>query len=438
MIGSSWTVDARRHTSTDPREDGEGAPIFLLDGSTIIANNYQDLWDGTLDAPINRDERGNPGLSGNVFTGSVANGAKDGRPLGCSDGKTPTVAIGALHSAGRHWMQIYGASAAEPLPLYALSERLTVLDVSEATPPRLKSVVDDRRGQAVAADKSVTFAVTFDEPMKASTVDGSDFGNALPSAVTINSVSRTGDPAVFEVEVTPTEEGRLQLQIAPGAELQDLAGNAMDTSTAIRDDTTITVTPAPLLAGELGILDVTANGGINPATGKAWKAGDRYRLVFVTAANTRAASADLGTYDAFLQRVAGAAGIGGTWKVLGSSSTVDARDHTSTHPDVNGNGEPDLPARWRHQDRRRLQGPLGRQPRCPDQQGRTGEHRSDWQGVHRFERVWRQDRPGTRRFARNPAQRCRSVTVVRPAADGWWSTTRPPRVLCRSMRCRTP
>jgi hypothetical protein len=158
--------------------------------------------------------------------------------------------------------------------------------------------------------------------------------------VTINSVSRTGDPAVFEVEVTPTEEGRLQLQIAPGAKLQDLAGNAMDTSTAIRDDTTITVTPAPLLAGELGILDVTANGGANPATGKAWKAGDRYRLVFVTAANTRAASADLGTYDAFLQRVAGAAGIGGTWKVLGSSATVDARDHTSTHPDVNGKGEP--------------------------------------------------------------------------------------------------
>jgi hypothetical protein len=277
-----------------------------------------------------------PEFVGNVAVVDTRAGGYDGMDFW----QDADLAIGALHSAGRHWMQIYGASAAEPLPLYALSERLTVLDVSEATPPRLKSVVDDRRGRAVAADKSVTFAVTFDEPMKASTVDGSDFGNALPSAVTINSVSRTGDPAVFEVEVTLTEEGRLQLQIAPGAELRNLAGNAMDTSTAIRDDTTITVTPAPLLAGELGILDVTANGGINPATGKAWKAGDRYRLVFVTAANTRAASADLGTYDAFLQRVAGAAGIGGTWKVLGSSSTVDARDHTSTHPDVNGKGEP--------------------------------------------------------------------------------------------------
>ena len=437
MIGSSWTVDARRHTSTDPREDGEGVPIFLLDGSTIIANNYQDLWDGTLDAPINRDERGNPGLSGNVFTGSVANGTKDGRPLGCSDGKRPTVAIGALHSAGRHWMQIYGASAAEPLPLYALSERLTVLDVSEATPPRLKSIVDDRSGQAVAADKSVTFAVTFDEPMKASTVDGSDFGNALPSAVTINSVSRTGDPAVFEVEVTPTEEGRLQLQIAPGAELQDLAGNAMDTSTAIRDDTTITVTPAPLLAGELGILDVTANGGINPATGKAWKAGDRYRLVFVTAANTQAVSDDLGTYDAFLQRLAGAAGIGGTWKVIGSSSTVDARDHTSTNPDIDGAGEPvflidgvtRIADGYKDMWDGSLHAPINR-----DEQGNTDLTGRVFTGSSasgvKIDRAL-----GGSQEAR---ARCRSVTVVRPAADGWWSTTRPPRVLCRSMRCRTP
>ncbi|MCF7956334.1 MAG: hypothetical protein K9M75_11065, partial [Phycisphaerae bacterium] len=38
--------------------------------------------------------------------------------------------------------------------------------------------------------------------------------------------------------------------------------------------------------GELGILDVTANGGINPNTGVAWAIGDQYRLAFHTVGAT--------------------------------------------------------------------------------------------------------------------------------------------------------
>ena len=35
------------------------------------------------------------------------------------------------------------------------------------------------------------------------------------------------------------------------------------------------------LTSQLGILDLTANGGTNPSTGAAWKDGDTYRLVFI-------------------------------------------------------------------------------------------------------------------------------------------------------------
>ncbi|WP_372807375.1 M60 family metallopeptidase [Pontiella sp.] len=86
--------------------------------------------------------------------------------------------------------------------------------------------------------------------------------------------------------------------------------------------------------GELGILDLEANGGNNPASGLPWQVGDPYRLVFVTSASRAADDPDLETYDAFVQGLADAAGLGGTWKVIGSSATEDARDHTGTNPNT--------------------------------------------------------------------------------------------------------
>lgn len=94
------------------------------------------------------------------------------------------------------------------------------------------------------------------------------------------------------------------------------------------------------LTGQLGVLNVTANGGINPATGKAWKVGDKYRLIFITSQSTDAVSADIATYNAFVQDVANAAGLGSVnWYVVASTRTVNARDNTGTNPNVNGTGE---------------------------------------------------------------------------------------------------
>ncbi len=96
------------------------------------------------------------------------------------------------------------------------------------------------------------------------------------------------------------------------------------------------------LPTELGILDVTANSGINPATGVAWALGDTYRLVFVTSGTRDTTLTDIADYNAFVQGVADASSLGlggGTWKVIGSTETVDARDNTSTNTAVNGTGE---------------------------------------------------------------------------------------------------
>ena len=83
-----------------------------------------------------------------------------------------------------------------------------------------------------------------------------------------------------------------------------------------------TVSASAGIIGELGILD--------SSTGLT--TGDQYRLVFLTSTTTDATSADIATYNAFVQGVAVTAGLGGTWNIVGSTVTVDARDNTGTNP----------------------------------------------------------------------------------------------------------
>ena len=92
---------------------------------------------------------------------------------------------------------------------------------------------------------------------------------------------------------------------------------------------------AAVLEGELGILDLEANGGINPATGVAWKAGDKYRFAFITSGTTLANSTDIATYNTFVQNQAAAStsfsNLGdATWKVIGATATTTVFTNTGT------------------------------------------------------------------------------------------------------------
>jgi hypothetical protein len=98
------------------------------------------------------------------------------------------------------------------------------------------------------------------------------------------------------------------------------------------------------LLSQLGILDMNANGGINPATGVAWAGGDTYRFAFITLATSQGTSSDINTYNTFIQNQANGStafpNLGDvTWKCIGSTATVDARDNTSSNPGVDGTGE---------------------------------------------------------------------------------------------------
>ncbi len=64
--------------------------------------------------------------------------------------------------------------------------------------------------------------------------------------------------------------------------------------------------------------------------------GDSYRLIFTTSTSTDALSSSIATYDAFVTAVALSvpelAALGTTWRVVASTTSISARDHTGTNP----------------------------------------------------------------------------------------------------------
>jgi methionine-rich copper-binding protein CopC len=130
----------------------------------------------------------------------------------------------------------------------------------DTTAPTLagSAIVDDQGGGPVFADDLVTYTVTFSEDMNAATVSAADFGNAGSAPITIGTVSETApDSGVFTVQVTPTGAGNLQLKVNAGAVLADMAGNPLDTSSAIADSDIITV--AADVTGPMVVLLVPAD-----------------------------------------------------------------------------------------------------------------------------------------------------------------------------------
>ena len=124
-IASTSAIDARTNTATDPTPVGPtGVPIFLLN-DTKIADNYDDLWDGTLDAPLGVTELGvNPGGT-RVRTGTGYSGLAE-NPLGDDPSK-----YGVNYQSAWGWIKFGNYAAADHASFYAMSGTLTVEAIPE-------------------------------------------------------------------------------------------------------------------------------------------------------------------------------------------------------------------------------------------------------------------------------------------------------------------
>lgn len=206
---------------------------------------------------------------------------------------------------------------------------------ADASAPTVDFTAVDHDGGAgpVYPDETITYTLTFDEPVYP-TPSTSDLENADATTISVESVTRVDD-LTYTVKVKALEAGTVTLRFTAAASISDFFGNSLVTPVA--DDQTFTVSPNPLVEGQLGLWKPWANSGINPATGVAWKKGDEYRLAFITSSSSTrdATSTDINDYNDFVQTSANTGTASAnlatvSWTAIGSTSTVDAKTNTGT------------------------------------------------------------------------------------------------------------
>lgn len=125
-IGSTFTVDARDNTGTNPTSS-PGVPIYLLN-DTKLADNNADLWNGDIDNPLEISEAGTA-LNVLVWTGTGPTGfASLGSWLGNNIART---GVSGLSNA--IWINAGVPSTASLMGMYAVSAVVTVVPVQGAS-----------------------------------------------------------------------------------------------------------------------------------------------------------------------------------------------------------------------------------------------------------------------------------------------------------------
>lgn len=106
----------------------------------------------------------------------------------------------------------------------------------DLTPPNVVSIDDGDADNIVKVGDVLTYVITFDEDIDATSVTAADFSNNGAAGISIGAITEPS-PGVFNVVVTATSAGPLTLRIS--GTILDLASNAM--IGPVDDDTTLTV-----------------------------------------------------------------------------------------------------------------------------------------------------------------------------------------------------
>lgn len=129
VIGSTQTVSALANTGTDPLAS-TGVPIYLLDGTTRIADNYADLWDTSIDAALNVQEDGTVTSQTRGWAGTNSDGSIAGFYLGNSTARTSTPT-----ATNFGWIAGGGFSNTTSRPFYGISGVLTASSTAAVPEP---------------------------------------------------------------------------------------------------------------------------------------------------------------------------------------------------------------------------------------------------------------------------------------------------------------
>ncbi len=302
VIGSDMNHHARDNALVT-------APVFLVDATTRIADGYDYMWNGSIDAALNKDESGNPGAGDvSVWTGSGNNGASAGsRSFNGTD--ATYCRRGERHQANGSWISRDDRDRKELKHLYALSQPIQILGGAADTNspvPETMTWADAPNGLTpTTIDMRATLAYDLESPPIEYL-----FTNTVTHEATGWQSNRTWTNTVA---VNSVNTYMVKARDAVGNETAWSAPHAA----------------TPLLSGPGGLVAPT---GIHPTNGTPWQAGDVYHLAFVSSTVTNMAERhDIHFWNEYVKALADASGLPGvsnlTWKVVGSDTAHHARDN---------------------------------------------------------------------------------------------------------------
>lgn len=134
-IVSNTATGARTNTNSDPTPNGlTGVPIYLVNGATRIADNYDDLWDGAIAAPVGLTQFATVPTGGLIDNMAWTGTNQDGTPsigFQAFTMGTGSIVAGFGSETSNYWVSasLIGVSSDPHYAghLYALSGVLTVV-----------------------------------------------------------------------------------------------------------------------------------------------------------------------------------------------------------------------------------------------------------------------------------------------------------------------
>jgi hypothetical protein len=267
-----------------------------LQGDIIVDGGLQDLFDGTIDMPIRYDQNGN-NVTANVATVSTAQGLRSttivdqgGALTTCNDlNGSPyygqSITVGNPQNADNRWISSGGAYCPSDYRLYCIED--------------IDTTVPDTTPNQINLDYIVQVPVSSRQTSPAVTIGGLSSG-------------ATGTLSVSASSGTP------RIKVNGGPEVASASVSNGDSVVFLMD--------APATANSSNTMTITA--GTMTTTWRVWSGwdgiGTGVKRVFVTSTDPNgAAFGGVTGGDTHCQSRAAAAGLGGTWRAI-LSSTAEA------------------------------------------------------------------------------------------------------------------
>lgn len=295
-LSSSWKAIASNST-TNAYENipWNWGTLKTVTNVTVIDGGFSDLWDGSLDNPLNVNENGATVGSGSVLTATNYLGSKvyssSNQSAYCSDwtygGGDQQMRYGNVGSTNSAWIDYaysycgYGSS----YYIYCIEN---IDDASDTTP---SPIVTPYKVQVATSSRQSSNSVAI--------------GGMSPAASATLSVTATGGDPKFKVN----------------------GGAEVSSASVSNGDSVVFVLDAPASGNASYKMTITANGSTTLGYWRVWTGdttGTAVKRVFVTSSSYNGSLGGVIGADAKCQSSASGAALGGTWKAIISDKTDES------------------------------------------------------------------------------------------------------------------